>query len=121
LDYNRRNEHLDETSLFNRGDDQHGTPYAPCGLYHANGYDYAAQGRPYVCVPPCPAEEQKRCPQRFGVRGYCHRMRFKDHPRLIGPIQRGSTAWHDLYGLAVPVNAPTAMIKRLWLKLTPCE
>jgi hypothetical protein len=24
-------------------------------------------------------------------------MSFKDHPRLIGPIQRGSKAWHDLY------------------------
>jgi len=25
-------------------------------------------------------------------------MRFKDHPRLIGPMQRGSQAWHHLYG-----------------------
>jgi hypothetical protein len=25
-------------------------------------------------------------------------MSVKDHPRLIGPIQRGSEAWHDLYG-----------------------
>jgi hypothetical protein len=24
-------------------------------------------------------------------------MSFKGHPRLIGPIQRGSKAWHDLY------------------------
>jgi len=24
-------------------------------------------------------------------------MSFKDHPRLIGPIQRGSKAWSDLY------------------------
>jgi hypothetical protein len=24
-------------------------------------------------------------------------MHFKDHPRLMGPIQRGSQAWHDLY------------------------
>jgi hypothetical protein len=24
-------------------------------------------------------------------------MSFKDHPRLIGPIQRGSKAWHELY------------------------
>src|SRR2546425_2617630 len=97
--YNRRNEHLDETSLLHRGYDQHGTPYAPCGrLCHSNGYDYAAQSRQYVCGLPCPAEEQKRCPHRYGVLGYSHRMSFKDHPRLIGPIQRGSKAWHDLYG-----------------------
>jgi len=25
-------------------------------------------------------------------------MSFKDHPRLIGPMQRGSKAWHHLYG-----------------------
>ena len=25
-------------------------------------------------------------------------MSFKDHPRLIGPIQRGSKAWQRLYG-----------------------
>jgi hypothetical protein len=97
--YNRRNEHVDETSLLNRGYDQNGTPYAPCGrLCHSNGYDYEAQSRQYVCGLPCPPEEQRRCPHRFGVLGYSHRMSFKDHPRLIGPIQRGSKAWHDLYG-----------------------
>jgi hypothetical protein len=97
--YNRRNEHVDETTLLNRGYDQNGTPYAPCGrLCHSNGYDSEAQSRQYVCGLPCPAEEHQRCPHRYGVRGYCHRMSFKDHPRLIGPIQRGSTAWHDLYG-----------------------
>jgi len=43
FDYNRRNEHLDETSMLNRGYDQNGTPYAPCGrLCHSNGYDYEA-------------------------------------------------------------------------------
>jgi len=96
--YNRRNEHLDETSLLNRGYDQNGTPYAPCGrLCHSNGYDYEAQSRQYVCGFQCPPEEQQRCPHRFGVLGYCRRMSFKDHPRLIGPIQRGSRAWYDLY------------------------
>jgi len=96
--YKRRNEHLDETSLLNRGYDPNGTPYAPCGrLCHSNGYDYEAQSRQYVCGLQCPPEEQRRCPHRFGVRGYSHRMSFKDHPRLIGPIQRGSKAWHELY------------------------
>ena len=98
FDYNRRNEHVDETSLLHRGYDRHGTPDAPCGrLCRSNGYDYEAQSRQYVCGLQCPAEEQKRCPHRDGVLGYSHRMSFKDHPRLISPIQRGSKAWHDLY------------------------
>jgi hypothetical protein len=99
FDYNRRNEHVDETSLLHRGYDLYGTPYAPCGrLCHSNGYDYQAQSRQYVCGLPCPSQERQHCPHRYGVMGYCHRMSFKDHPRLIGPIQRGSKAWHHLYG-----------------------
>jgi hypothetical protein len=100
FDYNRRNEHLDATSLLNRGYDQNGTPYAPCGrLCHSNGYDYQAQSRQYVCGLQCPPEEQQHCPHRHGVLGYCHRMAFRDYPRLIGPIQRGSQPWQHVYAM----------------------
>ena len=96
--YNPRNEHLDPTSLLKRGYDQNGTPYAPCGrLCRSNGYDYQAESRQYVCGRPCPPEEQRQCPHGAGVLGYSHRMTFKDHPRLIGPIQRGTPAWQRLY------------------------
>ncbi len=96
--YNRRNEHLDPESLLKRGYDQYGTPYAPCGrLCRSNGYDYQAQSRQYVCGLPCPPLEQQQCPHVDGVQGYSHRMTFRDHPRLIGPIQRGTPAWHHLY------------------------
>jgi hypothetical protein len=96
--YNRRHEHLDPVSLFNRGYDQYGTPYAPCGrLCRSNGYDYQADSRQYVCGLQCPLEERQHGPHRYGVLGYCHRMTFKNHPRLIGPVQRGSQAWQRLY------------------------
>jgi hypothetical protein len=98
--YNPRNEHLDAKSLLKRGYNQHGTPYAPCGrLCRSNGYDYQAQSRQYVCGLQCPPEEQQHCPHRHGVLGYCHRMSFRDHPPLIGPIERGSPQWHKLYGM----------------------
>jgi hypothetical protein len=98
FDYNRRNEHLDPESLLKRGYDQNGTPYAPCGRQcRSNGYDYQAQSRQYVCGLQCPPNEQRHCPHRFGVLGYSHRMTFKDHPRLIGPIPRGTPAWKRLY------------------------
>lgn len=98
IDYNPRNEHLDPESLMKRGYDQNGTPYAPCGrLCRSNGYDYEANSRQYVCGRPCAAQEQQRCPHGCGVQGYSHRMTFRDHPRLIGPIQRGSSAWQRLY------------------------
>jgi hypothetical protein len=97
--YNPRNEHLDPESLVNRGYDQYGTPYAPCGrLCHSNGYDYQANSRQYVCGRPCSPAEQQQCPHGDSVRGYSHRMTFKDHPRLIGPIQRGTPVWQRFYG-----------------------
>jgi hypothetical protein len=98
FDYNLRNEHLDPESLVNRGYDQYGTPYAPCGrLCRSHGYAYQADSRQYVCGRQCPSEEQQPCPHRYGGLGYSHRMTFKDHPRLIGPIQRGTPAWQCLY------------------------
>src|SRR5262249_60218398 len=70
--YNRRNEHLDETSLLHRGYDQNGTPYAPCGrLCHSNGYDYQAQSRQYVCGLQAPPGEPPPCPSRFACLGHC--------------------------------------------------
>jgi hypothetical protein len=98
IDYNPRNENRSPESLAKRGYDHHGTPYAPCGRScRSNGYDYQANARQYVCGRPCPTTEQMRCPHGYGVRGYSHRMTFKDYPRLIGPIQRGTPAWHRLY------------------------
>jgi hypothetical protein len=98
FDYNRRNEHLAPEVLVKRGYDPYGTPYAPCGrLCRSNGYDYQANSRQYVCGRPCPPEEQQSCPHASGVLGYSHRMTFKDHPRLIGPIPRGTPAWQRLY------------------------
>jgi hypothetical protein len=99
FDYNPRNEHLDPESLVNRGYDPYGTPYAPCGRRcRSNGYDYQANSRQYVCGRPCPPEEQQACPHASSVLGYSHRMTFKDYPRLIGPIPRGTPAWQHLYG-----------------------
>ena len=96
--YNPRNEDLSPEALVERGYDPNGTPYAPCGRpCRSNGYDYQANSRQYVCGRPCPPEEQRRCPHASGVRGYSHRMTFKDHPRLIGPIPRGTAAWQRLY------------------------
>jgi hypothetical protein len=97
--YNPRNEHLDPASLMQRGYDPNGTPSAPCGrLCRSNGYDYSANSRQYVCGRPCSLQEQQVCPHASGVRGYSHRMTCKDHPRLIGPIQRGTPTWQRLYG-----------------------
>lgn len=96
--YNPRHEDLSPEALLARGYDSNGTPYAPCGrLCRSNGYDYQSDSRQYVCGRPCPLQEREQCPHGQKVRGYTHRMSFSEHPRLIGPIQRGTTAWKILY------------------------
>jgi len=96
--YNPRNEKLSPEALLERGYDQNGAPYAPCGrLCCSNGYDYQADSRQYVCGLQCPSEERRQCPHGQKVRGYSQRMSFADYPRLIGPIQRGAQAWESLY------------------------
>lgn len=96
--YNPRRENLSPEALLGRGYDTNGTPYAPCGrLCRSNGYDYQSDSRQYVCGQPCPVPERERCPHGQKVRGYTHRMSFRDYPRLIGPIQRGTEAWKILY------------------------
>jgi hypothetical protein len=96
--YNPRNEKRSPEALLERGYDENGSPYAPCGrLCRSNGYNAQTNSRLYVCGLHCPPEEQKTCPHGQKVRGYSQRMSFADYPRLIGPIQRGTQAWETLY------------------------
>lgn len=96
--YNPRHEDLSPAALRQRGYDQNGTPYAPCGrLCRSNGYNYQSDSRQYVCGLPCPLQERQQCPHGEKVRGYTHTMSFAEYPRLIGPIQRGTGAWKVLY------------------------
>jgi hypothetical protein len=96
--YHPRHEDRSPEALRQRGYDEHGTPYAPCGRRcRANGYDYHADGRQYVCGQPCPTVEREPCPHGHKTWGYTRKMAFHDYPRLLGPIQRGTDAWKILY------------------------
>ena len=96
--YNPRHEDRSPEALLARGYDIDGTPYAPCGRRcRSNGYNYQSDSRQYVCDRPCPLPERERCPHGQKVRGYTHKMSFHEYPRLIGPIQRGTTDWKILY------------------------
>jgi len=97
--YNPRNENLSDEALTGRGYDRNGTPYAPCGqLCRPNGYDYGSQSRQYICGRICPSPEAcEECPHSGKAGGFSRRMSFENYPRLIGPVQRGTDAWKDLY------------------------
>ena len=99
FDYNRRNEHVDETSLLNRGYDAKRHALCPVWPLMSLQWLRLRGPEPAVCLrPPVSTRGATALPTPLMASWATrHRMSFKDHPRLIGPIQRGSKAWHDLY------------------------
>ena len=54
IDYNVRNEKLSKQDLLNRGYDQNGWPFAPCGLLtRPNGFDKKHQRLTFCCFKQC--------------------------------------------------------------------
>ncbi len=54
IDYNRRNEKITSEALRNRGCDQNGWPYAPCGIpTKPNGFDMKHQRHTFCCFKQC--------------------------------------------------------------------
>jgi len=120
ISYNPRNEKLSPEVLLERGYDENGTPYAPCGrLCHSNGYNYQANSRQYVCGLQCSADEQQQCPYGQKVRGYSQRMSFNEYPRLIGPIQRGTEDWKILYAARTASERTNSYDQEVILKGRP--
>jgi len=98
IDYNRRNEKLNSSALRDRGYDQNGWPYAPCGiLTRPNGFDFNCQRASFSCRRQCllakddrMIEYAKDCPYWINYHGFTKHMSIKKFPRLICEIVRGS-------------------------------
>jgi len=103
IDYNPRNEDLSKQTLQNRGYDQKGWPFAPCGLLaRANGFDKKHQRLTFCCFKQCLKLKYKaledlqsrydiaQCPHIHNQSGYARHMYVKEHPRLINEIPRGT-------------------------------
>ena len=109
IDYNPRNENLSKQALIDRGYDQNGWPFAPCGLLcRPNGFDKKHQRLTFCCFKQCLklrpkaiADLQNRydiaiCPYRQNQMGFAKHMYVKEHPRLVTEIPRGSKRYQNL-------------------------
>ena len=107
IDYNPRNEDLSKETLRNRGYDQKGWPFAPCGLLtRANGFDQKHQRLTFCCFKQCLKLKYKalevlqsrydiaQCPHIKNQTGFTKHMYVKEHPRLINEIPRGSKRYN---------------------------
>ena len=108
IDYNPRNENLSKQALLNRGYDQKGWPFAPCGLLtRPNGFDQKHQRLTFCCFKQCLKLRHKAledllsrydiatCPHIHNHTGYAKHMYVKEHPRLINEIPRGSKRYNS--------------------------
>ena len=103
IDYNPRNEDLSKETLRNRGYDQKGWPFAPCGLLtRPNGFDKKYQRLTFCCFKQCLTLKHKalqnlqdrfniaQCPHIRNQTGFTKHMYVKEHPRLVNEIPRGT-------------------------------
>ena len=107
IDYNRRRENLSRQALIDRGYDEKGWPFAPCGLLaRPNGFDKQNQRLTFCCFKQClnlrvaalkNVQEKydiAMCPHVENRTGFTRHMYVKEHPRLINEIPRGSKRYN---------------------------
>jgi len=107
IDYNSRRENLSRQALIDRGYDEKGWPFAPCGLLcRPNGFDKKYQRLTCCCFKQClnlraaalKSVQDKydiaMCPHVENRTGFTRHMYVKDHPRLINEVPRGSKRYN---------------------------
>ena len=109
IDYNRRRENLSRQALLDRGYDEKGWPFAPCGLLcRPNGFDKKRQRLGFACFRQCAGLRRpalKRIQEKYDIAmcpfgqnrvGFTGHMYVKEHPRLINEIPRGSKRYNEI-------------------------
>jgi hypothetical protein len=124
IDYNRRNENLSKQALLNRGYDQKGWPFAPCGLLtRPNGFDQKHQRLTFCCFKQCLKLKYKalknlqtrydiaQCPHIQNQTGFSKHMYVKEHPRLVNEIPRGSKRYNTIKNMRSASERSNSTIK----------
>ena len=124
IDYNRRNEDLSKTAIFNRGYDQNGWPFAPCGLLtRANGFDQAHNRLTFCCFKQClnlrktalkklqDCYDISQCPHILNRTGFAKHMSIKEYPRLVNEIPRGTKRYNTIKKLRSAAERANSTIK----------
>jgi hypothetical protein len=124
IDYNRRNENLSKTAIINRGYDQNGWPFAPCGLLtRPNGFDQKHQRLSFCCFKQCLKLRKtalknlqnsyniSQCPHILNRIGFAKHMSIKEYPRLINEIPRGTKRYNTIKKLRSAAERSNSTIK----------
>jgi hypothetical protein len=120
IDYNPRNEKLTAPALKQRGYDQNGWPYAPCGLLtRPNGFDPSCQRASFSCRRQCLSakdphitEYAQSCPHWFNHHGFTKHLSVKQLPRLITEVIRGTFRYQKLKALRTAAERTNSTAKQ---------
>ena len=104
IDYNPRNESRSSAALKERGYDQNGWPYAPCGiLTRPNGFDFNSNRASFSCRRQCASSKDPKiieyatdCPHWINYHGFSKHVSVKQLPRLITEVIRGTYRYRKL-------------------------
>jgi hypothetical protein len=109
IDYNRRRENITSKALRNRGYDQNGWPYAPCGIpTRPNGFDTKHKRHTFCCFKQCldlKATGIRNIHKNYDIgaceyvknrNGFSKHTYIKDNPRLINEIPRGTKRFKSI-------------------------
>jgi hypothetical protein len=102
--YNPRNEKSDQASLQERGYNEVGWPYAPCGVIMTpNGYDEKEMRLTFVCKKQCPAG-QEACPYQDNALGHAKSIKVEPNSRLVLEVPRGTQRYKIIFALRSSVE-----------------
>jgi hypothetical protein len=102
--YNKRNEKTDQERLQERGYNEVGWPYAPCGIVmHPNGYDEGDQRLKFICRKECP-EGHQDCPFHAHAVGCVKNIPVTKDSRLVLEIPRGTRRYKIIFALRSSVE-----------------
>jgi hypothetical protein len=104
IDYNPRNENRSSLALKERGYDQNGWPYAPCGvLMRPNRFDFNTNRASFSCRRQCVSSKDPKliryatdCPYWINYHGFPKHLSIKQFPRLITEVIRGTYRYQKL-------------------------
>jgi len=101
IHYNPRREKLTPEALQERGYDQNGWPYAPCGrVMPPVGYDPLEKCVHHACFAACLVEKGRPeacCPRPEPQWGFRLTMDVADRPRLVLEKPRGTQSYEEAY------------------------
>jgi hypothetical protein len=124
IDYNPRRENRTLEALHNRGYDENGWPYAPCGLTTAhNGFDCKRGRHSFCCFKKClglkaaaiknlnSGYDLASCPFLQNSCGFSTHSYIKNHPRLINELLRGTKRYNEVKKMRSAVERINSVVK----------